>query len=325
MEVHDILESQEMRNVVEALTALRKKFSFEDHDEDRLWPMAQVRVGPYNGNKVLRIISDQRRYYEGYKDVLAASFAGWLILPRDRQIREVLMVQAALEHMDRAELATGEGDLTLEKDIAARYLFTGVDFLIEVFDCLGGYQAFRSGAAFDYLYMTYAPAEKPINTAVRALVYLHHAVDRFARSGFDFAPSLNKAVVMFDALKDRKSDFDFKEKFVSRSLLHERWSKNKQTLAMLYAASTIKVNRKTLLWILLDGSFSYYQHQKYVDDWMARARYVASHIFSRMADKELQKQSRQLLGDGPIKPFTPPKLTEIEKSCFHEIFRNYIK
>jgi len=325
VEVRDILESEEMRNVVEALTALRQKFSFHDHGEERLWPMAQVRIGPYKAEKVLQIISDKRDYYAGYKDVLAASFAGWLIVPRDREIREILMAQAVLAHMDRAELAVGVDGLTVEKDIAARYLFTGLDFLIEIFDCLGGYQAFRSGAAFEALIIAYDPVEKPINTAVRALVYLHHAVDRFGRPGFEFTPSLNKAVVMFDALKEPKRGFDFKQKYVSRSLLHERWSKNKQTLGMLYAASTIKVNRQTLLDILLDGSFSYHKHHKHLDLWMGRARFVASHIFSRMADPDLQKRTRQLLREGPVMPFAPPKLSEIENKCFDEVFRNYIK
>lgn len=325
VEVREILQSEEMKNVVEALTALRRKFSFHDHGEERLWPMAQVRIGAYRAERILHIVADQRSYYAGYKEVLAATFAGWLILPRDKQIREVLMVQAALAHMDRAELAVGSEALTVEKDIAARYLFTGLDFLVEVFDCLGGYHAFRSGAAFDYVYMTYAPVEKPINTAVRALVYLHHAVDRFGRQGFDFAPSLNKAVLMFDALKEPKRGFDFKEKYVSRSLLHERWSNNKQTLAMLYAASTIKVNRQTLLYFLLDGSFSYYEHGKYIDLWIGRARFVASHIFSRMADHELQKRTHKLLGDGEMTRFAPPKLTKIEEECFSEIFRNYIR
>jgi hypothetical protein len=323
-EISNILESEEMKNVVEALAALRQKFSFHD-GEERLWPMAQVRIGPYKAEKILQIISDDRGYYDGYKDVLAASFAGWLILPRDSQIREVLMVQAALAHMDRAELAVGNDGLTVEKDIAARYLFTGLDFLIEIFDCLGGYQAFRTGAAFDYLYIAYAPAEKPINTAVRALAYLHHAVDRFGRSRSDFVPSLNKAVLMFDALKEPKRGFDFKEKFVSRSLLHKRWSENKQTLAMLYAASTIKVKRQTLLYILLDGSFSYHEHGGYFDLWLGRARYVASHIFSRMVDETLEKRTRQLLGKGQETSFVAPKLNEVEQACFEEIFRSYIR
>ncbi|TNM66214.1 hypothetical protein [Aliirhizobium smilacinae] len=325
MEVRDILESEEMRHVVEALTALRQKFSSHNHSEERLWPMAQVRNGPYKAEKILQIISDERDYYAGYKDVLAASFAGWLVLPRDREIREILMAQAVLTHMDRAELAVGNDGLTVEKDIAARYLFTGLDFLIEVFDCLGGYQAFRSGAAIDALIIAYDPVEKPINTAVRALVYLHHAVDRFGRPGFDFTPSLNKAVVIFDALKEPKRGFDFKQKYVSRSLLHDRWSKNKQTLAMLYAASTIKVNRRTLLYFLLDGSFSYHEHRKYIDLWMGRARFVASHIFSRMKDQDLQKRTRQLLGEGQAMSFAPPKLSGVENECFEEVFRNYIR
>ena len=324
-EVSDILESVEMKNVVDAVTALRKKFSYTDQRQERMWPMAQVRIGAYRPDKILHIIADTNDYYAGYKEVLAASFTGWLIVPRDRQIREVLMVQAALAHMDRAEQTVGDGDFTIERDIAARYLFTGLDFLIEVFDCLGGYQAFRSGAAFDYLYMAYGPVEKPINTAVKALNYLHHAVDRFGRPGFDFTPSLNKAVQVFDALKEPKRSFAFKEKYVSRSLLHERWSKNKQTLALLYAASTVRVNRKSLLDILLDGSFSYHDHHIHIESWIGRARYVSSHIFSRMNDQDLQTTTQKVLGEGPAIRFTPAKLNDIENSCFEEIFRNYIR
>ena len=236
------------------------------------------------------------------------------------------MTQAAVNHMQNASSLVGSDEiLTVRKDIATRYLFVGPEFLVEVYDCLGGHQAFADAPSLDELWKQFDRFEKPIATAVRAIAYLHHAVDRFGRPGFQFVPSLNKAVSVFDELKDRKRGYPFKDKYVSRSLLHQRWSQNKQTLALMYAASSIQINRKTLLRLILDGFFSYEDHNRYFQTWIGRARYVADHIFARMGDVELEQKTRNLLGDGPVVAFKPSKLDETEVVIFNEIFRSYIK
>ncbi|CUX26451.1 hypothetical protein AGR8A_Cc60381 [Agrobacterium fabrum str. J-07] len=324
-DVKEVIESKEMRDVITALDALKRRWAPEHQATDHVRPTVLALVGKYKAKEILQVLLDKNEYYPGYKAVLAASFGGWLIMPRERRVREILMVHAALDHMQDAEWKLGYAELNLERDIMARYILTSLDFLIEIYDCLGGYQAFSQNPSFELLWITFERDEKSINTCVLAMRFLHHAVDRFSVRGRPFAPSLNKAVLALDELKATKPPFPYKEKYVSRSLLHQRWSQNKQTLALLYAASTIRINRKTLLRLILDGFFSYEDHQPYLDIWVRRTRYVAAHIFARMGDPDLERKTMRLIGEGPSTAFAPPKLNEIETASFNKAFRNIIK
>ncbi|TBF80832.1 hypothetical protein [Rhizobium leguminosarum] len=332
-EIREVLESKEMADVIKAIDALKRKYGaqydrgqLQQNDAEHLWPMALTRIGKYKPDVVLKLLLDDHEYYPGYKAILAAGFGGWLIAPHSKEIREALVAQAAVMHMDKAEILAGfDTPFTVEKDIAARYLFTGTEFLVEVYDCLGGYRAFGEAPSFDELWDAFDSVEKTINTAARAIAYLHHAADRFGKPGIPFVPSLNKAVLVLDQLKDKNPSYPYKEKFVSRSLLHERWSQNKQTLALLYAASSIRINRKTLLQIILEGLLSYDDHKDYLQMWVSRARYVSSHIFERMNDPELGTKTLRILGEGKAVSFPPPKLDDEELKSFSTIFRNFIK
>lgn len=327
VDIKNILESAEMDEVIRAIEALTSKFSTRsNYQAEHEWPVALALVGKFRADRVLNILLGNEVYYPGYKEVIAAAFGGWLIAPQSVFLREALMKHAAADYMDNAVTLTGNDDLlTLQKDVAARYIFMGAEFLVEIFDCLGGYRSFADMPSLEDMWDGLDKVAKEIITATRAIAYLHHAVNRFGRPGFQFVPSLNKAVSVFDELKQEKRGYPFKEKFVSRSLLHQRWSQNKQTLALLYAASSIKINRKTLLGLLLDGLFSYKDHSRYIQLWIGRARYVSDHIFSKMRDIELERDTRRLLGgEGPVLAFNPPKLDKDEQECFDEIFHKYI-
>ncbi|KAA3502782.1 hypothetical protein DXM27_07420 [Rhizobium rhizogenes] len=324
IDIQEVIESKEMRDVITALDALKRRWAPEHQAPDHVRPTILALVGKYKAKEILQVLLDNHEYYPGYKEVLAASFGGWLITPRERRVREVLMVHAALEHMHDAEWKLGEAELSLERDITARYILTSMDFLVEVYDCLGGFQAFADNPSFEKIWEEFDRDEKIIGTAVLAMTFLHHAVDRFTARGRPFVPSLNKAVLALDELKATKPPFPYKEKYVSRSLLHQRWSQNKQTLALLYAASTIHINRKTLLQLILDGFFSYKNHQPYLDIWVRRARYVTTHIFARMGDPDLERKTMLLVGDGLATAFAPRKLNGVETAAFSTAFRNII-
>ncbi len=324
VDIKEVIESQEMRNVVTAIDALKRRWAPKHHVTEHIRPTVLALVGKYKAKEILQVLLDNKEYYPGYKEVLAASFGGWLIMPRERRVREVFMVHAALDHMDDAERKLGEAELSLVRDVTARYILTSMDFLIEIYDCLGGYQAFAENPSFEELWDEFESDEKIIQTAVLAMTFLHHAIDRFSVRGRRFVPSLNKAVLALDELKATKPPFPYKEKYVSRSLLHQRWSQNKQTLALLYAASTIRINRKTLLQLILDGFFSYKNHKPYIDIWVCRARYVAAHIFARMGDPDLEQKTMRLIGEGSSSTFAPRKLNDTEAAAFERSFRNLI-
>ena len=131
-------------------------------------------------------------------------------------------------------------------------------------------------------------------------------------------PSLNRAVLVFAGLKERGPDFS--ERYVSRSLLHERWTRAKATLALLYAASSINVGPQTLYEIIVDQKFSYDGHKKILNRWMRRARYVSEHIFSRAADPELRAMSEKVLGMGDSERFPLPLMSAVEHKLLSNVF-----
>lgn len=323
-ELHDIIESDEMRDVIRAIEALKLKFATPASSSERPWPVALSLVGRYKADEVLRLLLDEKKYYPGYKLVITAAFGGWLLAPRAELLRKILMIESALAHMERAEwTASASGEFSLGRDVAARYVLTGTEFLTEVYDCLGGYQAFFDKPSLDELSDIIDLVEKPIRTAARALAYLHHAIDRFGKAGVRFHPSLSKAVLVLDELKSPKRSYPYTDHYVSRSRLHERWSQNKPTLALLYAASSLPFGRRPLLEHILDGELDYERVEKLLPKWVGRARYVSEHIFSRMDDGDLQAQTSRLLGEGDAIKFSPPKLHPAETASFEYTFRNY--
>lgn len=323
-ELHDIIKSDEMRDVIRAIEALKLKFAEPPSSSERPWPVALSLVGRYKADEVLRLLLDEHEYYPGYKQVIAAAFAGWLLAPRAALLRKILMIEAALDHMQDAEWkASSAGPFSLDRDVASRYLLTGSEFLTEVYDCLGGYQAFFDKPSLSELSDIIDLVEKPIRTAARALAYLHHAIDSFGKAGVRFQPSLSKAVLVLDELKKPKRCYAYSNQYVSRSRLHERWSQNKSTLALFYAASTVSLGRHTLLEHILSGQLDFERVQKLLPKWVGRARYVSAHIFSRMDDTDLQAQTSRLLGEGDIIKFSPPKLPPTETASFEYTFRNY--
>lgn len=327
VDMREVLESAEMNDVVRAIEALRRRYSpAAEYKKEHEWPVAIARMGRFKAELVLKIILGDEEYYPGYKEVLTAALGGWLISPHAVHAREALMIHAAVAFMEKAGAVVGNHELlTLQKDLAARYLLIGPQFLTEVYDCLGGYQAFADAPSFDELWDAFESIEKHILTVARAIAYLHHAVDKFSRPGIQFYPSLNKAVAVLDELKRRIGRDKFQENYVSRSTLHFRWSNTKQTLALIYAASTIRINRKTLLRIILDGFLSYDDHRAHIHLWAARAKYVSEYIFSRMEDRTIERKTSRLLGTvSPIR-FKPPKLDSIEVDCFDHTFRKFIR
>ncbi|MFS8143711.1 hypothetical protein [Rhizobium sp. BR 249] len=257
IDLSDIFESQELSEAVKAVEVLiaRRQVPRKIATEKTFRELALGKT--FQARDALAVISNGEPAYPGLKAVLSCGFVGWALFPTDSGMRITLMTQAVLRHMDEAERSVGLADepITVARDIVARYVLTGIDFLTEIYDEIGGYEAFTRIASLDIMAALFEPYSKAIDTANRALTYLHHGADRFKDPEFDFAPSLNRAITIFNHLKKAWGPIEYGKIYVSRSLLHRRWSQTKVTLALVYAASTIRVNRKTLLQIMLQGDY----------------------------------------------------------------------
>lgn len=321
VEVRDILCSKELTDAVTAVRALVAKYKSSTKPESQPSFSFLALDGDFKAADILRILTSEEPNYPGLKEVLAAGLAGWVLFPHEEEFRVNFMTHAVLEHLNHAEhhAGMGEEDLTLESDLISRYIFTDVDFLTEIYDQFGGYGAFTRSSNTEILSILIDDRIKAIHTSARAVAYLHYGVDHFHDSERHFAPSLNRAVKVFAALKDPRAS----SPYVSRSMLHKRWTSNKETLALVYAATTVAVDENDLLDDMRHGIFSYQDHCAFLELWLGRARYVAENVFAKLPDEDLVTKTRLVLGEGPIIPFDPPEMTADEKRILRKVFNRY--
>lgn len=298
--LRDILGSSELTDAVQALQSLAAKYKSSVKPQNQPSFSSLALDGEFQTAEIIRILTSEEQNYAGFKDVLAAGFAGWVLFPHGEEIRVNFMTQAVIEHLNYAEhyAGMGDGDLTLERDLISRYVFTDIDFLTEIYDQFGGYGAFTRVNNTEIMNILIGDQVKAIWTSARAAAYLHYGADHFSDHERHFAPSLNRAVKVFASLKDPRAS----SPYVSRSTLHKRWTSSKESLALVYAATSIKLDEGVLLDDILAGAFSFRDHHEVIDLWLGRARYVAEYIFAKLPDEDLLKKTRLVLGDGPVIP-----------------------
>ncbi|MCZ4074967.1 hypothetical protein [Agrobacterium sp. LMR679] len=323
MDVVEILDSEELNAAVKAVEILLEKHQLPRKSPTQKTFKEIVLGREFRARDALNVILSSEPAYPGFREVLSSGFVGWALFPDAQPVRHALMTHAVLDHMDDHDLSVGLIDhpLDLHRDMVSRYVLTGVDFLSDIYDPLGGYQAFARIFSLDSLSMHANSEDKSIKTVVRALLYLHHGADRYQQPEFDFAPSLNRATKILADIKKSLGAEAYRTQFVARSLLHDRWSSSKQTLALLYAASTIRVKRKSLLTVMLEGAFSYKSHKQYLDEWVGRGRFVAEHIFQKMENNDLYQTTIRLLDGVEARPFKAAALSPLEETRLTSQFR----
>lgn len=321
VEVRDILGSNELTDAVRAVRSLVARYNPSSKPKDQPTFSFLALDGDFQAAEVLRILTSKEQNYAGLKEVLASGLAGWVLFPHEDEFRINFMTHAVLEHLNQSELHAGMGEeaLTLESDLISRYIFTDVDFLTEIYDQFGGYGAFTRSSNAEILSILIDDRIKAIRTSARAVAYLHYGANHYIDRERHFAPSLNRAVKVFAALKDPRGP----NQYVSRSMLHKRWSNNKETLALVYAATTIALDDGVLIDHIHAGAFTYREHSDVLELWLGRARYVAEHVFAKLPDEDLLAKTRSVLGDGPTIPFEPPEMTADEKRVLRKVFSRY--
>jgi hypothetical protein len=327
-DLEELLESTEMANVVRAIESLQRKYMPAELLGVSLEDVVELTTSPeFSPREVMELLLEENRSHPVFRPILAASLNGWLIDPHDEATRGILVSHVALRHMRQIDAKFARfKHISVEEDIAQRYVLTGTDFLLDVFVRLGGYNTLANMPSEEQFDVAASDTEiKAIKTAARAVAYFHHAVNRFNVSDFKLGLSLSRAVAIFDILRDSKNNYPSKSRLVARSVLHARWSQNKSTLALFYAASTIWHGRKTLLDILLDGSFSYTRHHKHLINWFKRSRFVVDHVLSRMGDPTLSAINRTVLPSIDGAEFAPPQLDAHETAAFDSAFRQFIR
>lgn len=338
-ELRDLFESEELSAAVAAIEAFQKRFpTGKPPVTDRNFSdLALNRT--FQAPVVLKYLLDQEHGNLGHKEILAAGFAGWLLFPKRQEIRMAWMTHAMIDHLDEGERRAGlaEQPWSLSRDIVARYGLVGSAFLDEVYNNFGGYQAFSRSTALEVIDEILRNDIKSIRTIVSVLTYLHVAADLYVRGANQIKPSLARALEVLAFIREaenrqRKSlPVNVKpepRRYLSRSQFYQKWSDGKGTLALLYAADSIKIGRKTLLDVLISGLFSYRSHGHVLKRWVQMARYVSDHVFVLMDDfskknhQRLTTYTRRLIGDVDPHPFSPRNREQSENDYFEKAFSN---
>lgn len=330
-DLNDILESEELKAVVAGIEALHKKYAAQQQSASTLSVQALTSGREFRGREILQALASENAGYPGQKEVLAAGFSGWLLFPNDPDAAETLIRYAMMLHLDEAEEAVGypQQPWSLHRDLVARYILVGIPFIAEVLSKFNDYKAFTESMGLDVLDEVVQRESKIIYTVVRTIAYLHHGADLYkADPSRRYKPSLNRAVLIFRELDARRSSNGVAQEtrdYVGRSLLHQRWSGGKSTLALLYSADRIRVGRSNLLEVMLSGVFSYKKHGHLMPRWLQMAQYVCEHVFGVMEDPELVQATQSLIGEQKPLRFAAIKLSDHELSVVRRKFNKYFQ
>jgi len=114
--------------------------------------------------------------------------------------------------------------------------------------------------------------------------------------------------------------------YLSRSVLLDRWTSGRGTLALLYAANRLSVGKRSLLDVLVSGTFSYRHHGHLIHQWLQMAQYVSDHIFALLDDhakknrQRLTTFTRKLIGDVAALSFSPVFMRKEERRIIEASF-----
>lgn len=250
--------------------------------------------------------------YSSFREVVFLGLCGWVSEPDDNSYALLLMRHAVFDYLSKLEQKPELRKLDPSlHDLAVRHVFAGQDFFTDILRPIGGYTGLSLSICREYLQDWHFSQRAGIEKLVLACHVLHYARENFTDAQKYYAVSQQRAVLALTALNEGRS---------VRSTLLDRWSRNAKSLALLYAASTIKLSGKNLLDEILSSSVRADTFLPKFGEWMGRARY-----FSDLVLRELEAESdvcNRLIAMKSIAPrkFTPARFTPAQESSIRGVF-----
>jgi hypothetical protein len=308
----------------------------------------------------LPILLDDIESNDVFKKFLFAAFCGWVIDPTDDIHSVLLMELEAKRHIVRSE-GLYEVDDDAESDgldIISRYVLTGEDFDDDIFRPLGGSVAvLYSGSEID--------VENFLSTDIQSLqsmsYYLNilRAMQDIEVSGNKFNISKNRIIQFADEAFRLKAEWvkkeaervkkeaewiinggkrpnkqgwqvnvepDFPSYLQRRSKIHEMWSRNSETLALLHAAAHVRESQKrTLLEAILAADFDPEKALPKLREWIGKAVYFSTNYLSPIGNagqSQILTLATQMVE--PVK-FKAQKLNSFEELLVRRIMTKTTK
>lgn len=296
VELRDILKSEELSTAVTEFESVLRRHARYRKPPDQP-SFASIALGrTFHAEKAVPIISAAYPEYPGIREVLFLGFCGWVVSPSEDTVRLALMTHGVLDHIIDAERQVGLIDkFDLRADIAARYILVGPDFLNDVYDPLGAHAGFSHGTLRPILEDWLTGERRSVSTLVKACQIFHYAVDNLNDRSRYRRISVSTIVETLAGYRD--------DSFVERTFFYEKWSKNKVTVALLYAASTVRKGELTLLNSILSGEVTAKEFLATFDIWVGRARYFCDHVLTELNIQSLTKENIKPLKTVEAVPF----------------------
>ncbi|MGR9195379.1 hypothetical protein [Rhizobium leguminosarum] len=283
----------------------------------------------FDASAAIEVLLDDRPTVLGLKEALLAGLFGWIASPDSSNPVRLSIITSVIETMSEAERVSQKllGTSDMAADTLARHVIMGSRFFEEIYFPIGGFAAFEQANSREVLGYLHEADSKVLRTSMKIMDYAHFAILKFGDQDCP-PPSLNKGVAIVRKLNslelekarcDNPDNNKRSKERVSRTLIHNYWTRSKDVLALRYAARSIKVNsHTTLLDIIVSGKTDYKKHAPLLRTLLQRAKYVCDEILSSMTDTELYPLNvRPLRAVEPLSfPYAKLARQEIEAVTF---------
>ncbi|MCQ2002371.1 hypothetical protein [Rhizobium sp. NRK18] len=271
-------------------------------------------IKQFDGLSAIKILGDPRSSYPGHKEVLRAGFIAWVFFPADHALRKKIMASAMLKMIIDAERKATEETNTrnLLTDFYARHIYLSKEFFSEIYYPLGGAVRFRSIDSGQKI-------QKKVIDSKRTLLHIfeickiHHFLTEDCEAKQVRRKSLAGSNKIIKSLNDDDhTSFEAEKGFrpLSERAIEPAWVSRKATLPLIYASGSIKRGDGTLFSSICSGTFPFHMSKPLFDEWIAKARYVASDLFSGAEDSQLSDLGLENLPRGKKMVFTLPALSD---------------
>lgn len=256
--------------------------------------LSEYGLGHFDPKIVIERLLTRERTYFALKDILFAGLSAWTVSPGTLDLASDAMVLAGVSRLADLE---EELQSKLPKDpilpeIIARLTGPGIDFYRDFYYPAGGSRRVLQTRSPKLLSDALVESSKEIPFAIDMMRVLHyHALNLQDRSLFRPA-SIESGSVAVSALRKLEAT-----KTLTPNNCKKKSSRFRASETLLYAAHTIKLGDSTLLGHLQNGRATFKEHGHLLENWIARAVYIASHIVAPMYSSKSAREQTAFLPD----------------------------
>ena len=307
------------RGFTEISAVYRRMYPSKLHpDEPSLFDYAWAR---FDAKRCLAVLSGDEPTYTLQQDLLFSALCTWVVCPHRAGLRRHGMVLVAIEAMCWNE-SLGQAAFPDDKllgDIFGRISPEYWDFYLDFYYPIGGLKALIKSTSPNAFRKSIEKRSSDVPNVIGLMSVLHYHADHLRGNGPYLKASLNKAAPATETVysSGKRSGW-------TADNIDDRWQKLKGTAALSYAASSLMIEQnRSFLDIVRSGEASYAEHGQYLVEWMARARYVVTHVLSPMTKPDAARAAESYLPDVEPSPFGARVFTSEQERRIRQGFKTH--